>query len=95
MMNTLTRMAQHSTHYMIQYVLFFWGIAWRTLTLSLLTAVFTGVGLGVLGRMNDWPPTFVETFAPIVGLPITLLVIAYVIWKQSVRLMRNQQAASV
>ena len=95
MQNTIIQMSKLSANYVKQYVLFFWGVAWRTFTLSILTAVFIGIGLGLLARTNGWPPTFVETSAPIVGLPVTLLVIAYVIWKQSVRLMRNQNTASI
>lgn len=40
-------------------------------------------------QVNEWPPAFIEIFAPMVGMPITLLVGAYIVWKQIIRASRH------
>ena len=78
--------------YLANYVRLFWAIAWRTLALSSLTAVLSGVGLGVLMVTNNWPPAFIEVYTPMIGLPITLLTGAYIVWKQSLRFAKQTVA---
>ncbi|NNC36219.1 MAG: hypothetical protein EX271_12265 [Acidimicrobiales bacterium] len=65
--------------FIIAYVLFFWSIAWRTFALSMATAMLTGVGLAVLAIVRNFPSEFIEVFAPMIGLPITLLVGLFVV----------------
>ena len=91
MQNTLIEMSKLTSTFAVGYVLFFWGVAWRTVTLSLLAAVVASFGLATLVFANGWPPSFIDTAAPLLGLPITLIVITYVIWKQSLQLLRKQQ----
>gem|GEM_PF-4130720 len=71
--------------HILKYVRFFWSISWRLFFLALLTAVFTGIGLGMLSRLNDWPPHAIPMIASLVGLPITLLTGSFIVWKQTLR----------
>jgi len=78
-------MVKSSIRYVLNYIALFWAIAWRTMALSVFTAILCGIGLAVLTQIRDLPPSFVEAFAPMIGLPITLLTGAYIVWKQSIR----------
>jgi hypothetical protein len=82
-------MVDKTFSYFKKYVLLFWSIAWRTFSLAVATAILSGVGLGVLTQLNEWPPAFIEIFAPMIGLPVTLLVGAYIVWKQVLRVTRQ------
>lgn len=72
----------------VKYIGFVWSVSWRTLVLSLLFAVLTGVALGVLSIVNSWPPSVVETTAPYLGLPITLTVFAWVMTRRILHIAR-------
>jgi hypothetical protein len=74
----------------IAYILFFWSIAWRTFALSIVTAILTGFGLAVLAIARNFPPEFVEFYAPMVGLPITLLVGLFVVSDRMVRVAKKR-----
>ena len=80
-----------TSKYALAYVLFFWGVAWRTLLLSLVTAIFSSIGIGVLAAIEQWPPETINEFASLIGLPITLAVAIYVFSKQSIRFTRRQK----
>ena len=85
----LASMIKAGLKFVIAYVLFFWSIAWRTFALSIVTAILTGAGLAVLTIVRNFPPEFINTFAPMVGLPITLLVGLFVV---SERMMKVAEA---
>ena len=70
--------------YVAGYIRLFWAIAWRTFALSIATAILSGIGLGVLMTVKQYPPAFIEIYTPMIGLPITLLTGAYIVWRQSV-----------
>ena len=72
-------MIKAAIKYVINYIMFFWSITWRTFALSIFTAILTGFGLAVVTITNNLPPEFIDTFAPMVGLPITLLVGIFVV----------------
>ena len=82
-------MLDESVKYIKNYLLLFWGIAWRTFALAVATSILSGIGLGILVHINQWPPTFIQVFAPMIGTPITLLVGAYIVWKQVTRMTRQ------
>lgn len=69
--------------FVISYMMFFWSIAWRTFALSIATAILTGVGLGIVTITNNYSPEFINVFAPMIGLPITLLVGAFVVYERT------------
>lgn len=74
----------------IAYVMFFWSIAWRTLALSVVTAILTGLGLAVLTIVRNFPPEFIGTYTPMIGLPITLLVGLFVVSDRMMRVAKKQ-----
>jgi len=76
-MNTV--MITKAYKFAIAYVLFFWSIAWRTFALSIATAILTAFGLAGLTVIRNFPPEFIGSFAPMIGLPITLLVGLFVV----------------
>ena len=78
-------MTLQAVKFALAYILFFWSIAWRTFELSMFTAVLTGFGLAVLTIIRNFPPEFIATFAPMVGLPITLLVGLFVVSERMMR----------
>ena len=82
-------MIKTTIKYIINYVLFFWSIAWRTLALSMFTAILTGFGLAVVTITNNLSPEFINTFAPMVGLPITLLVGIFVVSERMLKVKKT------
>ncbi len=80
--------------FILNYILFFWGIAWRTSVFSILAAVLSAVALAILAASQNWPPESIEELAPVVGLPITLSVIIFVVYKQSSRFIKAHSALS-
>jgi len=75
----------------MSYILFFWSIAWRTFALSIATAILTAFGLAGLAVIRNFPPEFISSYAPMIGLPITLLVGLFVV---SERMMKFKSPAS-
>ena len=75
-------MIRKTIKYVVNYVMFFWSIAWRTFALSIATAILTGVGLGIITITNNLPSNFISVFAPMIGLPITLMVGAFVVYER-------------
>ena len=66
----------------VNYIGFVWGVSWRTLLLSIIAAIVSGVGVGVVSSFNGWPPSAIEMIAPYLGLPITLVVFAYIVCRK-------------
>ena len=77
-------MISKAIKFAVSYVVFFWSIAWRTFALSIATAILTGFGLGIVTITNNLPSDFISVFAPMIGLPITLLVGAFVVYERMI-----------
>ena len=72
----------------VNYIALVWGVSWRTILLSMIAAIVSGVGVGVVSGVNGWPPSAVETIAPYLGLPITLVVFTYIMYRQVSKVVR-------
>ena len=79
----------------VNYISFVWGVSWRTVLLSLIAAIFSGIGVGVLSGINGWPPNAVEMIAPYLGLPITLVVFTYIVYRQVSKVVRKPTSISL
>ena len=66
----------------VNYIAFVWGVSWRTILLSMIIAIISGVGVGVVSGVNGWPPSAIEMIAPYLGLPIPLVVFAYIVCRK-------------
>ena len=66
----------------VNYIAFVWGVSWRTILLSMIIAIISGVGVGVVSSVNGWPSSAIEMIAPYLGLPITLVVFAYIVCRK-------------
>ena len=82
-------MIKAALKYIGNYLLFFWSVTWRTFALSIVTAILTGIGLAVVTITNNLSPAFINTFAPMVGLPITLLVGLFVVSERTMRVAKK------
>ncbi len=64
------------------YLMFVFALGWKTFAVAMLSAVVVGTGLGIVSSLNDWPPEGIQIVATLVGLPITLAVMAWVAFLQ-------------
>lgn len=72
----------------VKYIGFVWGVSWRTFVLSLTFAILSGIALGVLSAVNSWPPSMLESIAPYLGMPTTLIVFCWVMIRRTVCFIR-------
>ena len=91
-MTQLLALQQRNFGYVWTYITFFWGMSWRIFAVAMFSAVSVGVILGVMSNMQSWPPRSIEIIAPMIGLPITLAVMGWVVYLQIRDFLKSKQS---